>query len=74
MLQYLQNKFLIERVATVRGLSTGQGLLKVALEMMDICLMFWTERDELMIFSSSFDWIVSTLLYSHVNKLIRTIR
>ena len=60
MLQFLQNDFLLNRVAIARGLANGQGLLENALEMLDIALMFWIKRDELMIFSSGFDWIVRT--------------
>jgi hypothetical protein len=59
MLQYLQNTFLLNRVAIARSLASGQGLLENAIEMLDISLMFWIKRDELMAFSSGFDWIVS---------------
>jgi hypothetical protein len=58
-LQYLQNKFLLDRVAIARGLPNDQGLLETALEMMDISLMFWMKREQLMSFSSHFNWIVS---------------
>jgi hypothetical protein len=64
-LQYLQNKFLIDRVAVARGFANEQGLLDTALKMMDISLTFWTKRDQLMSFSSHFDWIVS-LFQAHV--------
>ena len=62
MLQYLQNIFLLHRVALARGFSNGQGLLGTAMEMLDISLMFWIKRDQLMLFSSGFDWIVSRVL------------
>lgn len=59
MLQSLQNEFLLNRVAIARGLWNSQGLLENALEMLDIALMFWMKRDELMVFSSGFDWIIT---------------
>jgi hypothetical protein len=59
LLLYLQNKFLTDRVAIARGLANEQGLLDTALEIMDISLMFWIKRDQLMSFSYHFDWIVS---------------
>jgi hypothetical protein len=65
LLQYLQNKFLIDRVAVARGFANEQGLLDTALKMMDVSLTFWTKRDQLMSFSSHFDWIVS-LFQAHV--------
>jgi hypothetical protein len=58
LLQYLQNEFLIDRVAIARGYANGQGLLDTAMEMIDISMMFWIKRDQLMRFSHSFDWIV----------------
>lgn len=59
LLQYLQNRFLIDRVAITRGFPNSQGLLDTAMEMIDISMMFWIKRDQLMQFSFSFDWIVS---------------
>lgn len=61
LLQYLQNEFLIDRVAIARGFANGQGLLDTAMEMIDISMMFWIKRDQLMRFSHSFDWIVRHL-------------
>lgn len=58
-LQSLQDVFLINRVAVARGVVSGQGLFDVAMEMLDIAIMFWMKRDELMMFSAGFDWIVS---------------
>ncbi len=58
LLQYLQNEFLIDRVAISRGFANGQGLLDTAMEMIDISMMFWIKRDQLMRFSHNFDWIV----------------
>jgi hypothetical protein len=59
VLLYLQNKFLTDRVAIARGLANEQTLLDTALEIMDISLMFWIKRDQLMAYSANFDWIVS---------------
>jgi hypothetical protein len=59
LLQYLQNQFFIDRVASARGFGNGQGLLDTAMEMIDISMMFWIKRDQLMRFSHSFDWIAS---------------
>jgi len=58
-LQQLQNKFLIDRVAKARGLENGQGLLNTAMEMIDLSLMFWSKRDQLMAHSHGFDWIMT---------------
>ncbi|KAL5321568.1 hypothetical protein ACEPPN_009528 [Leptodophora sp. 'Broadleaf-Isolate-01'] len=58
-LQHLQNKFLIDRVAKARGLENGQGLLNTAMEMIDLSLMFWSKRDQLMAHSHGFDWIMT---------------
>lgn len=61
MLNHLQNKLLVDRVAVARGFpQSGQRLLNTALELMDLTNMFWIKRDQLMIFSSAFEWIVST--------------
>lgn len=59
-LQYLQNKFLIDRLATARGLPNEQGLLETSMNILDTSLMFWMKRDQLMEFSFNFDWIVRT--------------
>ncbi len=58
-LLYLQNKFLIDRLATARGLSNEQSLLSTSMEMIEVSLMFWMKRDQLMSWCSNFDWIVS---------------
>jgi hypothetical protein len=65
LLQYLQNEFLIDRVAIARGYANGQGLLDTAMEMIDISMMFWIKRDQLMRFSHSFDWIVRQFLSAY---------
>lgn len=70
MLQYLQNSFLLHRLALARGLTDSQGLVEVALKMLDISLMFWMKRDQLMVFSSGFDWIVRIPQSSHNPLLI----
>lgn len=59
LLNFLQNRFLIDRVAITRGFPNEQGLLDTAMQMMDVTIMFWIKRDQLMNFSCSFDWIVS---------------
>ncbi len=66
MLQYLQNKFLLDRVAIARGFANEQGLLETAMEILDISLMFWMKKDQLMGFSSGFDWIVRSFLFLSV--------
>jgi len=60
MLNVLQNRFLIDRVAIARGFQNEQSLLNTAMEMVDLVTMFWIKRDQLMRYSSGFDWIVST--------------
>ncbi|KUJ18208.1 uncharacterized protein LY89DRAFT_583053 [Mollisia scopiformis] len=59
LLQFLQNKFLIDRIALARGLDNGQSLLNTAIESIDIALLYWMKRDQLMSFSCNFDWIVT---------------
>jgi hypothetical protein len=58
-IDFLQNKFLLERVATARGLLNTQALLSAAMELLDFTLMFWMNRDQLMAYVFYFDWIVS---------------
>jgi hypothetical protein len=70
LLQYLQNQFFIDRVAIARGFGNGQGLLDTAMEMIDISMMFWIKRDQLMRFSHSFDWIVSGFPSSSVAHML----
>ncbi|KAH8687704.1 hypothetical protein BGZ60DRAFT_522354 [Tricladium varicosporioides] len=59
MLDYFQNMFLIERVATARGLPHENRLLDAAMEMLDLTLMFWISRDQLQAFTAYFDWIIT---------------
>ena len=54
----LQNRFLIDRVATARGFGNDQGLLDTAMAMLELSTMFWARRDELLAYYSNFDWIV----------------
>ncbi|KAH8811829.1 hypothetical protein F5884DRAFT_671116 [Xylogone sp. PMI_703] len=59
MLEFLQCRFLIDRVAVSRGLTDGQTLLDVSMEIMDITNMFWLKRDLLLDFYYQFDWFVT---------------
>ncbi|RDW82214.1 hypothetical protein BP6252_03326 [Coleophoma cylindrospora] len=59
LLEYLQNRFLIEQISYARGLTNAQALLNTAIEMLDTTIMFWTKRDQLMMFSSNFDWFIT---------------
>jgi hypothetical protein len=70
LLQYLQNKFLIDRIALARGLDNGQSLLNTALESIDIALLYWVKRDQLMSFSCNFDWIVSFSLFKDFVRVL----
>lgn len=65
LLNYLQIQFQIDRLAITRGLPNEQGLLNTAMQMMDVTIMFWVKREQLMNFAYSFDWIVSLLLSTH---------
>ena len=67
LLNLLQNRFLIDRVAIARGFQNEQRLLSTAMEMMDLTIMFWIKRDQLMRFSSAFDWIVSSISVRMLN-------
>lgn len=62
ILDFLQNKFLLNRLAVARGLSDGQGLLDTAMQMIEITNMFWIRREHLIDFSFQFDWFVSLIL------------
>jgi hypothetical protein len=66
MLEFLSNTFLIDRVAIARGFANGQRLVETAMEMMEIVIMLWTKRDQLMAFTFSFDWIVGQDLLSGI--------
>jgi hypothetical protein len=59
MLDFLQNRFLLERVAMARGFPNAQSLLRTAMESLEITLMFWMMRDQLARYTAYFDWIVS---------------
>ncbi|KAF4637582.1 hypothetical protein G7Y89_g494 [Cudoniella acicularis] len=59
MQEFLQNIFLIERVATARGLPHENRLLDAAMEMLELTLMFWISRDKLQSFTAYFDWIIT---------------
>lgn len=59
MLLYLQNRLLIDRVATVRGFGDDQRLLNTAMELLELTIMYWIKRDDLVAFYSHFDWVVS---------------
>lgn len=72
LLNYLQIQFLIDRLAITRGLPNEQGLLNTAMQMMEVTMMFWVKRDQLMNFSSSFDWIVSICFSNRPPKILLT--
>lgn len=55
--EYLQNKFLLERLRVARCQGSGQGLLNVAQCMMKNVLNFWLKRDQLAIYNAYFDWM-----------------
>ncbi|KAG9232196.1 hypothetical protein BJ875DRAFT_443401 [Amylocarpus encephaloides] len=58
MLDFLQNKFLLERVALARGFPHLSTLLCTAMENLEVVLMFWMKRDQLLSYTGYFDWIV----------------
>jgi hypothetical protein len=59
-LEYLQNRFLLERLKVQRAASSSQGLFDVAWEMMNAVLAVWFRKDELIAFNEYFDWLVRT--------------
>jgi hypothetical protein len=63
MLDFLQNKFLLERVAMARGFPNARSLLCTAMESLEITLMFWMLRDQLASYTVFFNWIVSVPQY-----------
>lgn len=58
MLIHLQNLFLIDRVANSHGFGHDQRLVDIAMEMLEISIMFWVRRDDLVAYYSNFDCIV----------------
>ena len=61
-LEYLQNRFLLERLKVQRAASSSQGLFDVAWEMMNAVLAVWFRKDELIAFNEYFDWLVRASL------------
>jgi hypothetical protein len=58
MLINLQNMFLIDRVAITYSFGRDQQLVNTIIEMLEISIMFWVRRDDLVAYYSSFDCIV----------------
>lgn len=56
--EFLENKFLLERLRVARCQGNGQGLLNVAQASMRNVLVYWLRRDELSVFNAYFDWMV----------------
>ena len=57
-LEYLQNRFLLERVKHSHTHANGQELLDSAIAMMETVLSLWLRRDQLHAFIAYFDWFV----------------
>ncbi|RDW67611.1 hypothetical protein BP6252_09007 [Coleophoma cylindrospora] len=57
-LDVLQCHFLLQRLSVSRGFVSGQKLLDVAVQMMNVVLSLWLNRDELIHFNFAFDWVV----------------
>jgi hypothetical protein len=58
-LKYLQNLFLLERLAIKHGASDGQTLLDIAREMLSLILLLYTNRDRFLEDHQNFEWLVS---------------
>lgn len=65
-LKYLQNLFLIERLAIKHGEADGQTLLDIAREMLSLTLLLYTNRDRFLGDHYNFEWMVSG--HNHKNK------
>ncbi|CZR67120.1 uncharacterized protein PAC_17019 [Phialocephala subalpina] len=57
-LDVLQCGFLLQRLLVSRGLSNGQDLFDIALEMISVVLSFWSNREQLQHYNYAFDWIL----------------
>lgn len=57
--KYLQNLFLIERLAIKYGESDSQTLLDIAREMLSLTLLLYTNRDRFLGDHHNFEWLVS---------------
>jgi hypothetical protein len=57
--KYLQNLFLLERLAIKHGAADGQTLLDIAREMLSLILLLYTNRDRFLGDHHNFEWLVS---------------
>jgi hypothetical protein len=57
--KYLQNLFLMERLAIKYGEADGQTLLDIAREMLSLTLLLYTNRDRFHGDHYNFEWLVS---------------
>jgi hypothetical protein len=56
--RYLQNHFLLERLAIKYGQTDGQALIDIAREILSLTVLY-TQRDRFLGYQLNFEWIVS---------------
>lgn len=57
-LEYLLNLFLLERLLKRHNIVTGQDLVEVSHEMLDLTLIFWRKKDRFVGLYADFEWLV----------------
>jgi hypothetical protein len=57
--RYLQNHFLLERLAIKYGQTDGQALIDIARETLSLTVLLYTQRDRFLGHQHNFEWIVS---------------
>ncbi|GAA85923.1 fungal specific transcription factor [Aspergillus luchuensis IFO 4308] len=56
-LEYLLNLFLLERLLKRHNIVTGQDLVEVSHEMLDLTLIFWRKKDRFVGLYADFEWL-----------------
>jgi hypothetical protein len=62
--KYLQNHFLLERLAIKHGQADGQALVDIARESLSLTLVLYTNRDQCPNRHHNYEWMVSTFFHS----------
>ncbi|GLB09920.1 hypothetical protein AtubIFM57258_005852 [Aspergillus tubingensis] len=56
-LEFLLNLFLLERLLKRHNIVTGQDLVEVSHEMLDLTLLFWRKKDQFVGLYADFEWL-----------------
>ena len=57
-LEFLLNLFLLERLLKRHNIVTGQDLVEVSHEMLDLTLLFWRKKERFVGLYADFEWLV----------------